>query len=150
MLGAMTTPSPRKLAKHGHLLCESVEATPMTSYLRLMARRMFRDGVFINPFVETNGDKRRKLISQRAELMDKINTLTDRVAALISDLEPVLLAAYNIEKEVFPIGSKRWRRNLKEEARKEGAKEWMAKKLRVLEKDIAELRHSLDCGTDSD
>ena len=67
MLGAMTTPSPRKLAKHGHLLCESVEAAPMTSHERLMARRMCRDGVFINPYVETNGDKRRKLISQRPE-----------------------------------------------------------------------------------
>ena len=147
MLGAMTTPSPRKLAKHGHLLCESVEAAPMASYRRYIVP-MHRDGVFINPFVETNGDKRRKLISQRAELMDKINTLTDRVTALINDLEPVLLAA--IEKEVFPIGSKKWRRNLKEEARKEGAKEWMAKKLRMLEKNIAELRHSLDCDTDSD
>ena len=147
MLGAMTTPSPRKLAKHGHLLCESVEAAPMASYRRYIVP-MHRDGVFINPFVETNGDKRRKLISQRAELMDKINTLTDRVTSLISDLEPVLLAA--IEKEVFPIGSKKWRRNLKEEARKEGAKEWMAKKLRMLEKNIAELRHSLDCDTDSD
>ena len=146
MLGAMTTPSPRKLAKHGHLLCESVEAAPMTSHERLMARRMCRDGVFIDPFVETNGDKRRKLISQRTELMDKINTLTDRVTALINDLEPVLLAA--IEKEVFPIGSKKWRRNLT--ARKEGAKEWMAKKLRMLEKNIAELRHSLDCDIDSD
>ena len=67
MLGAMTTPSPQKLAKHGHLLCESVEAAPMTSHERLMARRMCRDGVFINPYVETNGDKRRKLISQRPE-----------------------------------------------------------------------------------
>ena len=149
MLGAMTTPSPRKLAKHGHLLCESVEAAPMASYRRYIVP-MHRDGVFINPFVETNGDKRRKLISQRAELMDKINTLTDRVTALTSDLEPFLLAAYNIEKEVFPIGSKKWRRNLKKEARKEGAKEWMAKKLRMLEKNIAELRHSLDCDTDSD
>ena len=147
MLGAMTTPSPRKLAKHGHLLCESVEAAPMASYRRYIVP-MHRDGVFINPFVETNGDKRRKLISQRAELMDKINTLTDRVTALINDLEPVLLAA--IEKEVFPIGSKKCRRNLKEEARKEGAKEWMAKKLHMLEKNIAELRHSLDCDTDSD
>ena len=147
MVGAMTTPSPRKLAKHGHLLCESVEAAPMASYRRYIVP-MHRDGVFINPFFETNGDKRRKLISQRAELMDKINTLTDRVTALINDLEPVLLAA--IEKEVFPIGSKKWRRNLKEEARKEGAKEWMAKKLRMLEKNIAELRHSLDCDTDSD
>ena len=119
----------------------------MASYRRYIVP-MHRDGVFINPFVETNGDKRRKLISQRAELMDKINTLTDRVTALISDLEPVLLAA--IEKEVFPIGSKKWRRNLKEEARKEGAKEWMAKKLRMLEKNLAELRHSLDCDTDSD
>ena len=48
-------------------MCESVEAAPMTSHERLMARRMCRDGVFINPFVETNGDKRRKLISQRPE-----------------------------------------------------------------------------------
>ena len=67
MVGAMRNPSPRKLAKHGHLLCESVEAAPMTSHERLMARRMCRDGVFIDPFVETNGDKRRKLISQRPE-----------------------------------------------------------------------------------
>ena len=32
----------------------------------------------------------------------------------------------------------------------EGAKVLMAKKLRMLEKNIAELRHSLDCDTDSD
>ena len=104
MVGAMTTPSPRKLAKHGHLLCESVEAAPMTSHERLMARRMCRDGVFIDPFVETNGDKRRKLISTRDELKDKIRTLADRVTALHNDLEPVRLAVYNIEKEDFPNG----------------------------------------------
>ena len=142
MLGAMMTPSPRKLAKHGHLLCESVEAAPMASYRRYIVP-MYRDGVFINPFVETNGDKRRKLISQRAELMDKINTLTDRVTALHNDLEPVRLAVYNIEREVFPSGSKKWNR-------KKGAKVWTAKKLRMLEKDIAKLRHSLDCDCDTD
>ena len=127
------------------MLCESVEpaALPLSYQRANLAYLGCRDGVFINPFVETNGDKRRKLISTRAELMDKIRTLADRVTALHNDLEPVRLAVYNIEKEDFPNGEWKWNR-------REGAKEWTAKKLRMLEKDIAKLRHSLDYDTDSD
>jgi len=143
MVGAMRNPSPRKLAKDGHLLCESVEpaALPLSYQRANLAYLGCRDGVFINPFVETNGNKRRKLISTRAELMDKIRTLADRVTALRKDVEPVRLALYNIED--FPNGE--WM-----DGCREGAKQVTAVMLRIIEKDIAKLRHSLDYDTDSD
>ena len=147
MVGAMRNPSPRNLAKDGHLLCESVEPAAMPlSYQRASWRSYLQGGLDKlggpgKPFIETNAYKRRKLNSTREELKDEIRTLADRVMALRKDVKPVRLALNNIED--FPNGD--WM-----DGCREGAKQVTAVMLRIIEKDIAKLRHSLDYDTDSD
>ena len=110
MQSAMKTPSPRKLSKPGHFLCDTAEAAPMNDQSAAMILP-YEDRVLfgavesmdnqdkIIPYAESNEKKRRRLNCLKTQVKAQINTLKGMLRRFQNQLNPVNAALNAAERE---------------------------------------------------